>query len=557
MSTTANWETTDAAGVSLFTAAEWTALFSDRDPRIERFLEATYGQDSLIREEKREQYLISLDHYQRNYGGTDLVFIVRSPGRINLMGRHVDHRGGDINVIAINDECIAVVSPRQDDVVELSNSLPDRFADNSFSIGELVRDLELQDWFTCINSPKTIALVNDGDWENYIKAATLRLQNTFPDQQLRGMRMTVHSSVPIGSGLSSSSALVVATAKACIKVNDLPVAPQMLVDLCGEAEWFVGTRGGSGDHGAIRFGRRGEVADMSFFPFHIKQFMPFPSDYRILIVNSGIEAKKMQGARAEFNARVLAYNVAQSLFKLTFPRYADRIEHLRDINPQKLGVSLADLYEMLMRIPQEVAYDQIPAYFDRLPVLDHKRIADLLANDLPVGQPLYVRNVLLYGLAEIRRSRLFADCLRRHDVEALRGLYRASHDGDRVIAHDGALSSLPWDYQVTDEHLQELIEGLGSDDPAVREECQLEWQPGRYECSVPEIDRIVDLAYSMPGVLGAQMAGAGLGGCAMVIVEQKHCEDVMARYAAEGLKVRMYFPVNGAGVVSLCETPAN
>lgn len=539
------------SGADTMPVHTWKQLFAERHPDVQEFLEVTYGNNWTLQETKRLEYLTALEHYERNYKPTDEVFIVRSPGRINLMGRHVDHRGGDVNVIAISDECLAVVSPREDDRVELSNAMPDRFDEDAFSIQEMIENLELSDWFTCINSPKTLALVNDGDWDNYIKAATLRLQNKFYDRPLRGMNMTVHSNVPIGSGLSSSSAIVVAAAEACVEVNALPVQPHLLVDLCGEGEWFVGTRGGSGDHAAIKLGRRGEVANMSFFPFRVKSFVPFPPGYRILIINSGIQAKKMEGARAEYNNRVLAYVAGEIWFKLTFPEYADQIEHLRDISPRNLKLSDAELYRMLGQIPRTLEQSDLRERWDEMGERDQERISALLATDLPEDEPLYVRDILLYGLAEIARSRLCSEYLRKEDVEGFGRLCHVSHDGDRVVKHDDNLEPSPWNYRVSDEYLQWLIKELNSPDPAVREKARLHWQPGRYACSVPEIDMIVDIAQRTDGVYGAQMAGAGLGGCAMALVRDDAADRVASEYARRDFKTQVYSPVQGAGIVRL------
>jgi len=55
----------------------------------------------------------------------------------------------------------------------------------------------------------------------------------------------------------------------------------------------------------------------------------------------------------------------------------------------------------------------------------------------------------------------------------------------------------------------------------------------------------------MPGVLGYQIAGAGLGGCAMAFVEEDRCEEVVARYRESGFEARVYSPVQGADVVDL------
>ena len=55
------------------------------------------------------------------------------------------------------------------------------------------------------------------------------------------------------------------------------------------------------------------------------------------------------------------------------------------------------------------------------------------------------------------------------------------------------------------------FEDLESGEPERVERAQLHWQPGSYRCSVPEIDHMVDLALRVEGVVGAQLAGAGLG----------------------------------------------
>jgi len=153
---------------SLRSVAQWHTLFATKAPEVEEFMTDTYGPSEEVREKKRREYLAALECYGRHHGLDERVFIVRSPGRINLMGRHVDHRGGRINVVAINDEILMVASPRDDDVIELRNSDAEAFGPASFSISQQVANLEWGDWLTCVNSPKTLSMVSNGHWENYV-----------------------------------------------------------------------------------------------------------------------------------------------------------------------------------------------------------------------------------------------------------------------------------------------------------------------------------------------------------------------------------------------------
>ena len=112
-------------------------------------------------------------------------------------------------------------------------------------------------------------------------------------------------------------------------------------------------------------------------------------------------------------------------------------------------------------------------------------------------------------------------------------------------------------FDTSDAALQKLIDQLNSRDPAAVEAAQLWRQPGSYRCSLPEIDLMVDLACSVPGVAGAQLAGAGLGGCMMVLAH-KDCVDELQSvltnqyYRPRNLEPYLLHcrPIAGAGAIS-------
>lgn len=542
-------EAAAAMAQALRPAAQWRELFASNHQSIAGFLERTYGPVPALHEEKRQGFLKALDTFIEQHGPDRPVLISRSPGRVNLMGSHIDHRGGNTNVIAVSDEIIMVASPREDDRITLSNTNGRVFGRSDFSISQDIADLDWSDWLTCVNSPKTLAVVSNGDWSNYVRAAALRLQERFRRHPLRGADIVTHGTIPIGSGLSSSSAVVVGAAEILVAVNRLPVRPNVLVDLCGEGEWFVGTRGGATDHAAIKFGKRGFVAHVGFFPFEIKEFLPFFPDQCVVVCNSGVQAKKSASARPTFNKKILGYVAGQIIIRQLLPEFAASIHHLRDITCENLGIGLAELYEILKQLPMTLTRDQLLAQYGPFDAQDTRKLTDLLAA-LPEEDGAFdVRGVTLYGLAEIERAKRCVEYLRAGDAQGFGALWYISHDGDRVVSHDDELRPSPWNHEVSDEYLDGLIADLRSGEPDRVARAQIHLQPGRYGCSTPELDRIVDIARRQPGVAGAQLAGAGLGGCAIILVRDDAHEALINTLAQHGFEAKRYYAVEGAGIV--------
>lgn len=531
------------------TPKEWAARLASNDPATDAMLRACYGNHPDLCEEKRRALLRATELFIERFDGEDPVAIVRAPGRINLMGRHVDHRGGCVNLMAIDREHILVARPRKDAVVCARNAAPGQFGDIEFSVDDLLRQVRLDDWREFVDSEAVTQLVRDlkGDWSNYLKAPMLRLQQQFKDRHIRGVDCVVSGDIPVAAGLSSSSALVVAMAEALVLANRMDVSPHDLVDVCGEGEWFVGTRGGSGDHAAIKLSQFGQVAHVSFFPFAVHEYVDFPPGYALVICDSRIQARKAQGARDTFNERIASYALATELVKKRFPNYAPLIEHLRDISPEHLGIRMADVYRILLDVPLVCSPAQLrkelgAAIFDRI------------VSSVQAKGPCRARDRLLFGIAECARSKRFFELLKKGDLEQAGWLMNVSHDGDRVIDAQGA----PFDASLGDAELRARIDDLRSEDPERVLAAQLYAQPGGYACSIPEIDQMIGIALATPGVLGAQLAGAGLGGCMMVLARKNAAEAVVGRmnelyYAPRGLEpgAAAFVPIAGSCALAM------
>lgn len=521
-----------------------SAWLSALEARFDKFLEL-YGEEKLAHE-RMETYREVLEAYQKEYGDEEVV-IARAPGRVNLMGRHIEHRGGSINVISIDREVLAVAGKRNDDLVRLCN-LQAQFETREFSISNCMKKCENETWLDFIESDEITKMVTEykGDWVNYVMAGVLRLQMKEKTKPLCGMNLMISGNIPMAAGLSSSSAIVVATMEAAVALNDTNLKANEFIHLCGEGEWLVGSRGGAGDHAAMKSGKRGKITHISFCPFEIQQSLAFPEEYDMVVVNSFVDAKKSAGAKDQFNQRVASYEFGFMLLYENFPQFQKRMQFLKNINPQTLGVPTSKIYEMLLTLPERMTIDEI---YDALPKRYHERI-DRICKTHTAPEYYDIRGVILYGIAECERAEKCMELLEKRDFATLGKLMDISHNGDRVTK-DG----VAYDSSVSDVYLYRLIAELKSEDPDRVLNAQLWMQPGGYACSTPVIDDLVDSITRRDGVVGAQLSGAGLGGCIMALVEKAHSEDLLAYlketyYDKNGLPMgaQVFHPVKGSGI---------
>ena len=231
------------------------------------------------------------------------------------------------------------------------------------------------------------------------------------------------------------------------------------------------------------------------------------------------------------------------------PQQADRIRYLRDVDPQALECSEADILRLVRALPDRMGREGL---LRRLADENTARLEKLFEShaEPPDGYP--VRGVCLFGICEALRGR---DCVRpleSGDAAAFGRLMAISHDGDRVSGLDDAGVRCPVPLGVPDEQLDALIGACE------RGDASLAMIPGRYACSTPELDAMVDIALSVDGVAGAQLAGAGLGGCIMVLVRHDAIDELRTAmveryYQPQGreAQIEVCVPVEGSGVFDI------
>lgn len=519
---------------------DWDGAIRGRDTGLISRLRSIYGDNDGLIEERLSALLETLTGFRETYGERDVSF-VRAPGRLNTVGMHADHRGAFINPISLDKEILICFSRRDDDRVEVRNLDP-AYGTRRFHLSDIypdapVRsDAEWLDWTQEKTDERKAAGVNE-DWVTKLQAPPAYLHTRYPERRLRGFDGVMGSSLPDMGGLSSSSAVVVATTEIMTYINDIDLDDGQFVRYAGTAEWYVGTRGGFGDHAAIKCGQLGKITHMKTLPeLMIDAYLPFPDGYQIIIFDSGIQANKTGGAGQKFNEKTATYEIGEVYLRKYL--VAHHPESIRDVEAARKDLEiekkfhLADVIECIAQPEIYALIQSLPERIDRRGLLnqlpDEEAFLEqqFATHDEP-ADGYQIRMVIAYGIAESARSRNLKDVLNRNRVDLYGQLMNVSHDGDRIDL----------------------------DAPRFDPAKDLHLQPGDYNCSIPEIDEMVDIALES-GAVGAQISGAGLGGSMMVLVESGGVEAIIeamrARYCRpRGIRERLTVasPIQGAGVL--------
>lgn len=501
---------------------EWIELIQKKDPCLVSRLESIYGSDKTLVNERLKAFLTLANTFKQVHGENKHVGFVRGPGRLNTLGMHIDHRGGLINPIALSRETFMCYAARNDDLINVHNVNP-AYGQRSFHISEETPQQSIstiKEWlsWTQEQTDKRIQEGVNNDWVTKLKAIPVYLKVKYADadKELKGFEAVLDSSIPARMGLSSSSAIVVAVLEIMTDINTISITDDEFVKYCGASEWYVGTRGGSGDHAAIKLGRSGMITHMRTVPrLEVKSYFRFPQGCRLIIFDSGMGADKTGPAGQKFNEKTATYEIGEIYVR----EYLK--DHHKDVFDKKVSSRdylaekekrfyLADIvecmswpriYEMLKNLPDRIARKELLQEF---PNQEHLLQEQFATHAEPEGG-YRIRSVLMYGIAESERSRMLEEVIQGSDIDFFGRLMNASHDGDRVL------------FESAEDEKQ-----IRSIDP----DKKLCLQPGGYDCSIPEIDEMVDIALQA-GAAGAQISGAGLGGSIMVLVKTADISSVI------------------------------
>ncbi len=243
----------------------------------------------------------------------------RAPGRVNLIGEHTDYNDGFVMPAAIDSYTWAKVTPLENRKLQI----------HSENFNEEVEiDLDDRD------------ITRREHWSDYPVGVAVILERA--GYRLRGARLEIRGEVPIGSGLSSSAAIEVATACSLTAISGVEIDKRELALLCQRAEnEFVGARVGIMDQFVSLFGQEQKalLLDCRSLDFRL---LPLPDNVRLIICNTMV---KHALASSAYNERREQCEAGVMVLARHFPN----VTALRDATLDQLEQVKSELPEVIYR----------------------------------------------------------------------------------------------------------------------------------------------------------------------------------------------------------------
>jgi galactokinase len=304
------------------------------------------------------------------FGGAPRIF--RAPGRVNLIGEHTDYNDGWVLPMAIDRACYVLAQPR----------------------GARTLRIHSEHYAETLEFPLDPASPLGASWSDYVRGVAWALAAAGCPPT--GADLLISSEVPVGSGLSSSAAIEVATAFALLGISGHSLDRKAVALACQRAEnEYVGMRCGIMDQLTACFGRQGHALLIDCRALDVAPVPLDEAQVRVVVANTMV---KHALASSEYNAR----------------RWECE-EAARKIRERKPDV----------RSLRDVTWEEIAG--------------------LAAAWPESIRRRARHVTTEIARALTAAAALRRGDFDEMGRLMAASH------------ASLDADYQVTCAELNTMV----------------------------------------------------------------------------------------------------
>ena len=290
-------------------------------------------------------------------GNIEAIRTFHAPGRVNLIGEHIDYNGGYVLPCALDMGTYALIRQRDDDTM--------RFASTNF-------ELEIQ-----ISLGK-IEFDQAHDWANYPKGIIRCMQDDgHPTGKISGFDILFSGDIPSGAGLSSSASIELVTAAALNTVFDLGYSMIQLIQLAQRAEnQFCGVNCGIMDQFVVGLGQKDKAIFLHCDSLKYEYVHADFGDYQIVIMNTN---KRRQLNESKYNERRAECDEAADLLGVallgTLNAADEPWEKLQDSNLRKRARHVVLENQRVIDAVKSLNAGDLAA-FGELMVLSHHSLRD-------------------------------------------------------------------------------------------------------------------------------------------------------------------------------------
>ncbi|KAL8105439.1 galactokinase-like [Apium graveolens] len=438
-------------------------------------LDPVYGTGSQL--EEAELRFNTLNSKFTDFFGSSPDLYARSPGRVNLIGEHIDYEGYSVLPMAIRQDTIIAI--RKHDVSEPEKLIRIANVNDKYEMctypADPTQEIDLKNhrwghYFIC-------------GYKGYYEYAKLKGLEVGP---LVGLDILVDGTVPTGSGLSSSAAFVCSSTIAIMAASDVSLAKKELAQLTCDCERHIGTQSGGMDQAISVMARAGFAELIDFNPIRATD-VQLPAGGSFVIAHSLAESQKAVTAATNYNNRVVECRLAAIVLAIKLGQKPQ--EAISEVK------TLSDVERLCVAFAESRGSNDAGIAVQELLNEEPYTSGDI---ESIIGENLHV---------------VFANSPSSLDViKAARHFklfQRASHvysEAKRVYNFKNAVSS--------DASEEDKLKKLGDLMNDSHYSCSV-----LYECSCPELEELVEVCRDN-GAFGARLTGAGWGGCAVALVKE-------------------------------------
>lgn len=404
------------------------------------------------------------DHFITKYN-VEPAFFARVPGRVNLIGEHIDYCGYAVCPMAIEQDILVAVALSKYNDIYLTNvdSKYKEFRCSFESVG------------SCISDSKS-----GPAWYKYFLCGIKGALEVIPAESVpTGILVAVWGNIPPNSGLSSSSALVSAALLSIVHASQRQLSKHELATISARAERHIGTQGGGMDQAIAFLGKAGSAKLIKFNPLRAID-VTLPENAVFVIAHS--QAYHNKASTTDFNLRVAECRLAAQMIAKKRNKDWEHVQRLIDIQ-EKLAFDLDEMVTVVMTDLHEQPYtlDEICESLGT----DYERLKKTsLISSFNTSQTFKLQQRALHVFQEASRVLAFRRINEESDIIELEKL---QHLGNLMSKSHASLHKL-------------------------------------YECSHPSVDSLVDRAMRC-GAYGARLTGAGWGGCIVAIIDKNEVQQ--------------------------------